>query len=108
MDEKFKKQFPTRKELEIVSSTREWKKLDNAARVITRFFREIRRAKATGERINIFTQTKKPAPTLAPTAWTASDSRKLYQESDIDWKTHSLPSLGSYILKFSFLNFLQL
>ena len=25
MDEKFKKQFPTRKELEIVSSTREWK-----------------------------------------------------------------------------------
>ena len=43
MDDKFKKQFPTRKELEIVSSTREWKKLDNAARVITKFFREIRR-----------------------------------------------------------------
>ena len=39
MDEKFKKQFPTRKELEIVSSTREWKKLDNAARVIQRFFK---------------------------------------------------------------------
>ncbi len=43
MDDKFKKQFPTRKELEIVSSTREWKRLDNAARIITRFFREIKR-----------------------------------------------------------------
>ena len=39
MDEKFKKQFPTRKELEIVSSTREWKRLDNAARIIQRFFK---------------------------------------------------------------------
>ena len=39
MDEKFKKQFPTRKELEIVSSTREWKKLDNAARIIQKFFK---------------------------------------------------------------------
>ena len=39
MDEKFKKQFPTRKELEIVSSTREWKKLDTAARCIQKFYR---------------------------------------------------------------------
>jgi hypothetical protein len=39
MDEKFKKQFPTRKEIEIVSSTREWKKLDTAARVIQKFYR---------------------------------------------------------------------
>lgn len=39
MDEKFKKQFPTRKELEIVSSTREWKRLDSAARVIQKFYR---------------------------------------------------------------------
>ena len=39
MDEKFKKQFPTRKELEIVSSTREWKRLDTAARCIQKFFR---------------------------------------------------------------------
>ena len=39
MDEKFKKQFPTRKELEIVSSTREWKRLDTAARVIQKFYR---------------------------------------------------------------------
>ena len=38
MDEKFKKQFPTRKELEIVSSTREWKRRDNAAKVIAKFF----------------------------------------------------------------------
>ena len=39
MDEKFKKQFPTRKELEIVSSTREWKRLDTAARCIQKFYR---------------------------------------------------------------------
>ena len=39
MDEKFKKQFPTRKELEIVSSTREWKRLDTAARVMQKFYR---------------------------------------------------------------------
>ncbi|KAK4323895.1 hypothetical protein Pmani_005447 [Petrolisthes manimaculis] len=34
MEEKFKKQFPTRKELEIVSSTRRWKKMDSAAKTI--------------------------------------------------------------------------
>lgn len=34
MDVKFKKQFPTRKELEIVSSTRIWKRQDKAARLI--------------------------------------------------------------------------
>jgi hypothetical protein len=47
MDDKFKKQFPTRKELEIVSSTREWKRLDNAARVLQRFFTEIVRYVST-------------------------------------------------------------
>ena len=36
MNEKFKKQFPTRKELEIVSSTRQWKQMDLAARIIQR------------------------------------------------------------------------
>ena len=45
MDEKFKKQFPTRKELEIVSSTREWKRLDTAARVIQKFYRHFIRLK---------------------------------------------------------------
>ena len=45
MDEKFKKQFPTRKELEIVSSTREWKRLDTAARVIQKFYRLYIRSK---------------------------------------------------------------
>ena len=44
MDEKFKKQFPTRKELEIVSSTREWKRLDTAARVIQKFYRHFIRS----------------------------------------------------------------
>ena len=62
MDEKFKKQFPTRKELEIVSSTREWKRLDTAARVIQKFYRlHIRqRAQAdTDERIDSETQTRR-------------------------------------------------
>ncbi|KAG7301620.1 hypothetical protein JYU34_014597 [Plutella xylostella] len=40
MDIKFKKQFPTRKELEIVSSTRIWKREDKAARTIQRGFRD--------------------------------------------------------------------
>ncbi|XP_069361349.1 sodium channel protein 60E isoform X4 [Maniola hyperantus] len=40
MDIKFKKQFPTRKELEIVSSTRIWKREDKAARTIQRSWRE--------------------------------------------------------------------
>lgn len=34
MDIKFKKQFPTRKELEIISSTRIWKREDKAARTL--------------------------------------------------------------------------
>lgn len=41
MDIKFKKQFPTRKELEIVSSTRIWKRQDKAARLIQQCFRNI-------------------------------------------------------------------
>lgn len=40
MNIKFKKQFPTRKELEIVSSTRIWKRQDKAARLIQKTFRE--------------------------------------------------------------------
>ncbi|XP_046399749.1 sodium channel protein 60E-like isoform X2 [Ischnura elegans] len=46
MDVKFKKQFPTRKELEIISSTRIWKRQDKAARLIQSTFREyVRRLK---------------------------------------------------------------
>lgn len=40
MDVKFKKQFPTRKELEIISSTRIWKREDKAARVLQNGWRE--------------------------------------------------------------------
>lgn len=40
MDVKFKKQFPTRKELEIVSSTRIWKREDKAARTLQWHWRE--------------------------------------------------------------------
>ena len=64
MDEKFKKQFPTRKELEIVSSTREWKRLDTAARVIQKFYRLYIRQRSLGdidERIDTETQTRRGA-----------------------------------------------
>ena len=40
MDIKFKKQFPTRKELEIISSTRIWKREDKAARLLQNSWRE--------------------------------------------------------------------
>lgn len=40
MDIKFKKQFPTRKELEIISSTRIWKREDKAARTLQNGWRE--------------------------------------------------------------------
>ncbi|GJQ76730.1 hypothetical protein Trydic_g15575 [Trypoxylus dichotomus] len=50
MDIKFKKQFPTRKELEIVSSTRIWKRQDKAARLIQRTFRDYIRRKREKER----------------------------------------------------------
>ncbi|XP_054277860.1 sodium channel protein 60E-like [Macrosteles quadrilineatus] len=49
MDIKFKKQFPTRKELEIVSSTRMWKRQDKAARTIQRAFRDYKRRKKEQE-----------------------------------------------------------
>ena len=64
MDEKFKKQFPTRKELEIVSSTRVWKRLDSAARVIQKFYRLYIRQRSLGdidERIDTETQTRRGA-----------------------------------------------
>ncbi|XP_017775055.1 PREDICTED: sodium channel protein 60E-like [Nicrophorus vespilloides] len=46
MDIKFKKQFPTRKELEIVSSTRIWKRQDKAAKILQKAFRDYVRCKA--------------------------------------------------------------
>ena len=39
MDEKFKKQFPTRREIEVVSSTAKWKQRDTAVRVIQKAYR---------------------------------------------------------------------
>ncbi|KAL0278106.1 UNVERIFIED_CONTAM: hypothetical protein PYX00_000018 [Menopon gallinae] len=50
MDIKFKKQFPTRKELEIVSSTRLWKRQDKAARLIQKTFLEYLKRKRERER----------------------------------------------------------
>nr|CAD7591348.1 unnamed protein product [Timema genevievae] len=65
MDIKFKKQFPTRKELEIVSSTRIWKRQDKAARLIQSSFREYLRLKREREREPLdledeMTQTSSP------------------------------------------------
>ncbi|RZC43289.1 sodium channel protein 60E, partial [Asbolus verrucosus] len=64
MDIKFKKQFPTRKELEIVSSTRIWKRQDKAARLIQKTFRDYIKCKKERERVqeevDEMTQTSSP------------------------------------------------
>ncbi|XP_063982973.1 sodium channel protein 60E-like isoform X2 [Diachasmimorpha longicaudata] len=64
MDGKFKKQFPTRKELEIVSSTRLWKRQDKAARLIQRTYREYIAMKKERERIahEVDSQTQTSSP----------------------------------------------
>ncbi|XP_071639635.1 sodium channel protein 60E [Temnothorax longispinosus] len=64
MDVKFKKQFPTRKELEIVSSTRIWKRQDKAARLIQRTIREYIAMKKERERIaqEVDSQTQTSSP----------------------------------------------
>ncbi|KAG5306217.1 SCN60 protein, partial [Acromyrmex insinuator] len=64
MDVKFKKQFPTRKELEIVSSTRIWKRQDKAARLIQRSIREYIAMKKERERIaqEVDSQTQTSSP----------------------------------------------
>ncbi|XP_017837451.1 sodium channel protein 60E isoform X2 [Drosophila busckii] len=63
MDVKFKKQFPTRKELEIVSSTRIWKRQEKAAKTIQTAWKEYLRHKREKERSNSgdsATQTSSP------------------------------------------------
>ncbi|CAK9822074.1 Sodium channel protein 60E [Anthophora retusa] len=64
MDIKFKKQFPTRKELEIVSSTRIWKRQDKAARLIQRTIREYITMKKERERMahEVDSQTQTSSP----------------------------------------------
>ncbi|XP_034476823.1 sodium channel protein 60E-like [Drosophila innubila] len=52
MDVKFKKQFPTRKELEIVSSTRIWKRQEKAAKTIQTGWKDYLRRKREKERSN--------------------------------------------------------
>nr|XP_053644293.1 sodium channel protein 60E-like [Cherax quadricarinatus] len=65
MEEKFKKQFPTRKELEIVSSTRRWKKMDSAAKTIQMAWRAFLKYRRELEKKNLLleeaqTQTSSP------------------------------------------------
>ncbi|XP_050730127.1 sodium channel protein 60E-like isoform X4 [Eriocheir sinensis] len=65
MEEKFKKQFPTRKELEIVSSTRRWKKMDSAAKTIQQAWRAFLKYRHELEKKNLLleeaqTQTSSP------------------------------------------------
>lgn len=50
MDVKFRKQFPTRKEIEIVSSTRIWRREERAAKTIQTAWREYLRLKRERER----------------------------------------------------------
>ncbi|XP_050422865.1 LOW QUALITY PROTEIN: sodium channel protein 60E-like [Adelges cooleyi] len=61
MDVKFKKQFPTRKELEIVSSTRLWKRQDKAARLIQRTYRNFRRRKKDAT-ADLYSDTQSSSP----------------------------------------------
>ena len=49
IDQKMKKKFPTRNEVEIVSSTREWKRRDSAARVVQRFYKGYMAQAATAQ-----------------------------------------------------------
>ncbi|KAJ8963353.1 hypothetical protein NQ318_018825 [Aromia moschata] len=64
MSIKFKKQFPTRKELEIVSSTRIWKRQDKAARLVQKTYRDYVKRKKEKEReaeeVDETTQTSSP------------------------------------------------
>lgn len=63
MDQKFKKQFPTRKQLEITSSTRIWKREDKAARLIQHTWRDYLQMKKDRERSPVsddHTQTSSP------------------------------------------------
>ncbi|XP_065216673.1 sodium channel protein 60E isoform X2 [Planococcus citri] len=62
MDDKFKKQFPTRKELEIVSSTRLWKRQDKAARMIQRAYREYKRRRKEREEGDVDEVTQSSSP----------------------------------------------
>uniref|UniRef100_A0A336LX33 Multifunctional fusion protein n=1 Tax=Culicoides sonorensis TaxID=179676 RepID=A0A336LX33_CULSO len=66
MDAKFKKQFPTRKELEIVSSTRIWKREDKAARLIQSTWKEYLRMKKERERSPVSDENTQ---TSSPGAW---------------------------------------
>ncbi|KAL9916057.1 na channel protein 60E isoform 2-T2 [Glossina fuscipes fuscipes] len=67
MDVKFKKQFPTRKELEIVSSTRIWKRQEKAAKTIQNAWRDYQRKKKEKERSN----SGDSAQTSSPGGWHA-------------------------------------
>ncbi|KAJ6635625.1 Sodium channel protein 60E [Pseudolycoriella hygida] len=68
MDVKFKKQFPTRKELEIVSSTRIWKREDKAARTLQNAWREYLRMKKERERSPL-SQEDENTQTSSPGGW---------------------------------------
>ncbi|KAG5893248.1 hypothetical protein JTB14_013408 [Gonioctena quinquepunctata] len=62
MSIKFKKQFPTRKELEIVSSTRIWKRQDKAARLIQKTYKDYLKRKKEREREDIDETTQTSSP----------------------------------------------
>uniref|UniRef100_A0A8D8SGH7 Sodium channel protein n=1 Tax=Cacopsylla melanoneura TaxID=428564 RepID=A0A8D8SGH7_9HEMI len=69
MDVKFKKQFPTRKELEIVSSTRLWKRQDKAARMIQRCYREYKRRRKELENQQMMEEEDEITQNSSPGGW---------------------------------------
>ncbi|KAI5708839.1 hypothetical protein M8J76_004141 [Diaphorina citri] len=69
MDVKFKKQFPTRKELEIVSSTRLWKRQDKAARMIQRCYREYKRRRKELEAAQTVEEEDEITANSSPGGW---------------------------------------
>lgn len=68
MDVKFKKQFPTRKELEIISSTRIWKREDKAARTLQTGWKDYLRRKKESERSPL-SQEDEHTQTSSPGGW---------------------------------------
>ena len=92
MDEKFKKQFPTRKELEIVSSTREWKRLDTAARCIQKFYRfSIRERNGNFDtfesRVDTETQTRALAARQGSSAASRQQEQPVTQQPALQFQT---------------------
>ena len=84
MDVKFKKQFPTRKELEIVSSTRLWKRQDKAARLIQSKWREFLTVRKERDRSPMSCEDEH-TQTSSPGGWQAKLQALNFLNLQVDW-----------------------